>query len=345
MGRIRALPSGVANHVRASQIIGSVERGVEELIQNAIVHGSARSLSVTLGEHPNNGDFIIVVEDDGVGIDNVSMRTLIGTEACCNDAFTVFGSQGRGDSLRSIAALCTEMKIQSTNGNVSSSKVIRNGITVSFEDSTGHGSSSTSILPTIRSMAQSNRTGTKITLLNMFHQFAVRRKYHNCKDLFAAIRAMISMLALAYPLVSFKLVNGETGKVDSMFDAPPSVFSSSTPLTCRVLQHDGFSATLEDEVNALVERMKEMNTDEDSKGRRTIKLTGTDGTAFRGFGVIILLNDETDCSGRKTQLQIAINGRPAAQTKRLVETLDDNVKKHFGGNIRKCIPSIFVHLK
>ena len=343
MGRIRALPSGVANHVRASQIIGSLERGAEELIQNAIIHGAAKSVSVTLGEHPNNGDFIIVVEDDGVGIDNVSMRTLIGTEACCNDAFTVFGSQGRGDSLRSIAALCTEVKIESTKDNVSSTKIIRNGITVSFEDSTGHGSSSSSILPTIRSIAQNNR-GTRVTLRNMFHQFAVRRKYHNSKDLLAAVRTTISMLALAYPLVSFKLVNGETGKVDSMFDAAASMFDSSTPLTCRVLQHDGFSATLEDEANALVERMNKMNTDEESMGQRTIKLTGKDGTAFRGFGVIILFNDETDCPWRKPQLQIAINGRPAAQTKRLVETIQDNVKKHFGGNIRKCVLSTFVHL-
>ena len=49
MGRIRPLPSGVANHVRASQVIGSIERGVEELLQNSIIHGAAKSVAVTMG--------------------------------------------------------------------------------------------------------------------------------------------------------------------------------------------------------------------------------------------------------------------------------------------------------
>lgn len=321
-------------------MIGSIERGVEELLQNAIIHGCARSLVVTMGERPNQ-DFVIVVEDDGVGIDHVSMRTLIGTEACCNDAFTVFGNQGRGDSLRSIACLCVEVKIESTfewkNGtNVSSTKVIQNGVTVSFEDSTGRWPSSSSVLPSsARSIATNNRTGTRITLRNMFQQFAVRRKYHHSRDVLAEVRAVISMLALAYPLVSFRLVNGETGKVDSMFDAPPRIeIDFSTPLTCRVLQRNDFSAKLEDEANALVKRMDKMNTNNDFLGRRSIQLTGEDGNAFRAFGLILLVNGEADCSGRK--MQIAINGRPATQTKRLAEIVQDKVKKCFGGDTCEC---------
>eukprot|EP00984_Skeletonema_dohrnii_P033539 scaffold30429_cov73-Skeletonema_dohrnii-CCMP3373.AAC.1 len=65
MERIRALPSGIANHVRASQVIGSIERGVEELLQNSIIHGAAKCVSVTMGKKPND-DFVVVVEDDGV---------------------------------------------------------------------------------------------------------------------------------------------------------------------------------------------------------------------------------------------------------------------------------------
>lgn len=333
--RIRALPSGVANHVRASQVIGSIERGVEELLQNAIIHGAAKSLTVTI-----NDDSVIVVEDDGVGIDNDSMRTLIGTEACTNDAFAVFDNQGRGDSLRSIAALCVEMKIESTfksknNWNVSSTKLIKNGVTVSFEDdSTSHGPSS-SILPNVRSITKCNTTGitgTRITIRNMFQQFAVRRKHHHSKDLLATVRAIMIMLSLVYPLVSFKLVNGETGKVDSMLDVPHYASNFSGPLTCRVPQHHGLLATLKDEVNALVERMDKMNTDDDSMGRRSIQLTGEDGNNFRAFGVILLFDDETVCRGRKMQLQVAVNGRQAAQTKQLAEVIRYQVKKYFGGN-------------
>ena len=101
-GRIRALSSSVANNIRASHVIGSPQRGVEELLQNAIIHGEAKKVIVTLGN-----DNTIIVEDDGVGIDNESMRTLIGTEACTNNAsLEIFGSQGRGESLRCVAALC-----------------------------------------------------------------------------------------------------------------------------------------------------------------------------------------------------------------------------------------------
>ena len=145
---------------------------------------------------------------------------------------------------------------------------------------------------------------------------------------------MISMLALAYPLVSFKLVNGETGKVDSKFDALPGN-DFSAPLTCRVLQHNGSSPKLKDEANALVARMDKLNTYGDSLARRSIQLTGEDGNAFRAFGVILISNGEADCcSGRN--MQIAINGRPASQTKRLAEIVQDKVKKSFGGNICEC---------
>lgn len=332
MGRIRPLPSGVANHVRASQVIGSIERGVEELLQNSIIHGAAKSVAVTMGTKLDD-DHIIVVEDDGIGIDNDSMRMLVGTEACSYDASTVFGDQGRGESLRSISALCVMMKIESTykskQGNISSTKIIKNGVTVSFEDSS-HGPTSSSIIPNVRSIQKNNRTGTRISLHNMFQQFAVRRKHHHSKDLLATVRKMMSMLALVYPLVSFKLVNGETGMVDSMLDAHQ--FNFSGPLTCRVPQHHGLSVTLKDEANALVERMDKMDTD---AGRhRSIQLTGEDGNSFRAFGVIVIHDDETVCRGRmlQLQLQVAVNGRPAAQAKQIAEVMQDQITKLVGGN-------------
>ena len=334
MGRIKALPSGVANQVRASQVIGSIERGVEELLHNAIIHGAARSVTVTMLASPN---FIIKVDDDGIGIDNESMRTLIGTEACCGDAYTVFGSQGRGDSLHSICFLSEVVKIESTfkskNGYVSSSKVINNGVTVSFNDSTNDRSSSSSIIPSMHSIPANTKTGTQITLHHFFSRFAVRRKHHQSKDLLVPVRTMMNMLALVYPLVSLKLMNGETGKVDFIVDAP-SYAHLSGPLTCRV---HGFVTTLKEEANALVERLDRMSADEDLMSRRSFQLVGEDGRDFRAFGVIFLVDDE-----RKNQVQVAINGRPAAQTKHLVETIQGYIKKFFGGNYCKFIPLQFL---
>jgi hypothetical protein len=132
-----------------------------------------------------------------------------------------------------------------------------------------------------------------------------------------------------------------------MSDAPGIASNFSGSLSCRVQHQHGFSATLEDEASALVERMDEMNSDEDSMGRRSIKLAGEDCNAFRAFGVIHLFDDETVCSGRKMQLQIAVNGRPSAQAKQLAEIIQDNIKKYFGGNSCESIvfhPSAFITL-
>lgn len=325
-GRIRALPSGVANNVRASHVIGSQQRGVEELLQNAILHGEAKKVIVTLGN-----DNTIIVEDDGVGIDNESMRLLIGTEACTNNAsHQVFGSQGRGESLRCVAALCVEVTIESTflsnnRSLVSSTKLIRYGVTVSFEDSTDHNMSS-SILPMMRSSIKTTQ-GTRITLRNFFQQFAVRRN-HRSENLLSHIRSMLTMMSMIYPLVSFKLING-AGEVDVLLDAPLSAEEFSGALTCRVPHQLGASATLEDEADALLDRINKINstsTDEDLG--RTIKLAGEGGNV-RAFGVIIVNDEDAICRGGR-KMQFAVNGRPAAQAKQLAEFVQERIKKHFG---------------
>jgi DNA mismatch repair ATPase MutL len=321
-GPIRALPSRVANHIRASQVIGSIEQGVEELIQNAIIHGAARTVTVTVGTN-NSNDVVIVIEDDGVGIENEAMRMLIGTEACCTTDNAVFGNQGRGDSLRSVAALCGETKIESTymstKGIVYSTKIIKNGVTVFFEDS----ASVCSIIPTVRSV---RKTGMRITLNNMFQQFAVRRKQHRSEDLLASIRSMMSLLSLAYPLISFKLLSdGETGKVDSIFDPPKFSKEFLGALTCRVLHSGPMSVSLDDEVSALVERML---ADGASSGR-SIQLVGEDGDEFRLFGVIFLNEVRLDKKNCR-KIQIFVNGRPAVQAKNLTEVIHYRIKKHFG---------------
>jgi DNA mismatch repair ATPase MutL len=324
-GRIRALPSGVANNVRASHVIGSRERGVEELLQNAIIHGEAKKVIVTLD---NNNT--IIVEDDGVGIDNESMRTLIGTEACTNDAsLEIFGSQGRGESLRCVAALCVEVTIESTflsnnKSLVSSTKLIRNGVTVSFEDSTDHKTSS--ILPMMRSSIKTTR-GTRITLRNFFQHFAVRRN-HRSENLLSHVRSMLILMSLIYPLVSFQLING-TGEVDVLLDAPLSAEEFSGALTCRVPQLGTSSATLEDEADALVDRMNKINsTSSEEDLGRTIKLSGKGGNV-RAFGVIFVRDEDAICRGGR-KMQFAVNGRPAAQAKQLTEFIQERIKKHFG---------------
>lgn len=222
--QIHALPSNVASSIRASQIIGSFPRAIEELVHNSILHGCARSVTVTVGKKESAGGFEkdtmteICVIDDGLGIDADATRNFIGTEYCSNDANgTVHlndteGCQNkmldqRGETLKSIAALCMEMKVETASwvsrksysqdnfeGGylMRSTKIIREGSVVSFEASSDNNSGSSSIIPKSCTSTQSSfvqsrikrsdrnhaSTGTTVTIKGLFHRHVVRRKQH-----------------------------------------------------------------------------------------------------------------------------------------------------------------------
>ena len=179
-----------------------------------------------------------------------------------------------------------------------------------------------------RLMRSSMKTtqGTRITLRNFFQQFAVRRNHHS-ENLLSHVRSMLTLMSLIYPLVSFQLING-AGEVDVLLDAPLSAEEFSGALTCRVPQLGTSSATLEDEADALVDRMNKINsTSSDEDLGRTIKLAGEGNV--RAFGVIILRDEDAICRGGR-KMQFAVNGRPAAQAKQLTEFVQERIKKHFG---------------
>lgn len=110
----------------------------------------------------------------------------------------------------------------------------------------------------IGSTSTDEKTGTTITILGLFHRYAVRRRHREMEGMksdavasaktsglsngtqplvssssssdradLAQARSCLRNAALAHPLITFRLVNGRTGAVDSSWEALPSSISKS----------------------------------------------------------------------------------------------------------------------
>ena len=444
--KISLLQKHVASSIRSSQVIGSIPRAIEELVHNSVLHGCAKVVVVMVGKNEGTscgGGFFdedsmseVIVSDDGVGIDVDAMRMFIGTEYCSNvtdkspfvtDADDLQSKEewGRdklldqsGESLKSIATLCVEMKIESTcwysedchnnmaygkrkwgsreagalttDGYIKSSvKVIKDCTVVSFHESLGYKNVS-SIIPndclktqiatnkndSIRQIAliqgqnsQSKilktNTGTTITIRGLFHRHAVLRRQRQLENQekkpykrtnarstesanFARIRSCIRMLALSYPLVTFRLVNGRSGKIDSVFDAPPWAQKFTGQLTCRMPTVTMTSPSLRDESRALIARLCEVYQTDFSQENcielaceesqllpnhveKKNRSSMTSNNCLRAFGVLVLPKYEHVGEGfgvRSREFEIiAINGRQATYGNELADIVQRAIKQ------------------
>ena len=317
--RIKLLNDQTAASVRGSHVIGSVSRAVEELVRNS-VEGFSKSCVISIGLNE------IVVGDDGVGIDAEAMRELIGTEYCSNDE----GTGRKGETLRSLALLCVEMKVEtacwccdisvpqqrtSSSGSsklIVSEKLFRDGSLVFFNRSSDGNDTSPGIIPNDNNKA--TQTGTVVTLRGLFHRHAVRRKHHtqskqdkasNGRE-FAEIRACLRLLALSYPTVSFQLRDGTTDKVD---------------LSCSSSQQT-LEWSLSVEARALLLRLREIYPDDFPQEDSTELSLEEDH--FRAFGVLCIskADDDDGVAVRNRELEIiCINGRLATYRDRLADAI------------------------
>ncbi|KAL3781340.1 hypothetical protein ACHAW5_010140 [Stephanodiscus triporus] len=285
----------------------------------------------------------IVVADDGIGIDAEAMRELIGTEYCSNDE----GTGRKGETLRSLALLCVEMKVEtacwccdnsvprqttSSSGSsklIVSEKLLRDGSLVFFNRSPG-------IIPNDNNKA--TKTGTVVTLRGLFHRHAVRRKHHtqskqdkasNGRE-FAHIRACLRLLALSYPTVSFQLRDGTTEKVD---------------LSCSSsLQTLESSRTLSFESRALLLRLRELYPDDFPQEDSTELSLEEDH--FRAFGVLCISKDDDDgVAVRNRELEIiCINGRLATNRDKLADAISNQMRLLCKGSKSNCRVRFFIHV-
>jgi DNA mismatch repair ATPase MutL len=336
---IKLLNDQAAAIVRGSQVISSVSRAVEELVRNS-VEGFSKSCVISVG--PNE----IVVSDDGVGIDAEAMHDLIGTEYCSNDE----GTGRKGETLRSLASLCEEMKVETASWHCENSvprrvnsmgssklmvseKFFRDGALLSFNRTSDGIGISPAIIPNNHNKATT--TGTVVTLRGLFHRHAVRRKHralakhdkaYNGREL-TQIRASLRLLALSYPCMYFELRDGTTDKVDL----------SSSPC----LQTTASSWSLSAEANALRRRLGEMYPDDFPQENSTELSLEEDQSKFHAFGVLSIskADDDDGVALRNRELEIiCINGRLATHRDRLADSIFGQMQQCRGSKSSELSP-------
>jgi len=120
----RQLSKQTTNEIRASTNIGSIQRAVEELVQNANIHGRAACIQVSYQVHPQRGSNILQICDDGIGISVNALKNHIG-EMHCRSSSQISYSEKTHTSSPYFSRYSTEKRQQ--NDNVSATNAFGNG--------------------------------------------------------------------------------------------------------------------------------------------------------------------------------------------------------------------------
>jgi len=189
MSIIKKLDTALANKIAAGEVIEKIANVVKELVENSL-DAKATNVDVELIE---SGLSHITVTDNGSGMDETDAllafeRHATSKIASINDLFRINSLGFRGEALPSIAAVARVELITSKD---------HHGVKVVFEDG-----------KFIEKVSSPANKGTKITVTRLFYTTPARFKYLKSPQYeLAMIMSLIDSYALAFPHVSFRLVN------------------------------------------------------------------------------------------------------------------------------------------
>ncbi|XMB72356.1 DNA mismatch repair endonuclease MutL [Mycoplasmatota bacterium WC30] len=191
MSIIKRLDTVIANKIAAGEVIEKIGNVVKELVENSI-DANANKIDIELLE---SGLKSIIVSDNGTGMDESDAILAFERHATSkifnvNDLFRINSLGFRGEALPSIAAI-SRVELTTSNG--------KDSIRVIYEDGKFVGKNSASA-----------NIGTKISVTKLFYTTPARFKYLKSPQYeLAVITSMINKFALAYPEISFKLMNNQ----------------------------------------------------------------------------------------------------------------------------------------
>jgi len=197
MGRIRTLPTDLANQIAAGEVVERPASVVKELVENALDAGATR-VKVEL---ERGGAALIRVTDDGAGMDEedavLALQRHATSKIRAKDdlfALTTFGF--RGEALPSIASV-SKLRLSTR------ARGTREGVEVLLE---GGG--------TARPRPTGAAEGTSVEVRDLFYNVPARRKFLKSTGTEAAhVSEALLLSALARPDVSFFLVrDGRTAR-------------------------------------------------------------------------------------------------------------------------------------
>ena len=194
MGNIVLLDDLTINKIAAGEVIERPASVIKEMVENSIDAG-ANNITV---EIKNGGISYIKVTDNGKGIAQDDMEIAFERHATskirsAEDLSTVTSMGFRGEALASIAAIANVEMISKTENQEIGYRIVVEGGDVLEKEEAGC------------------RTGTSITVKNLFFNTPVRYKFLK-KDYTESgyIEDAITRIALVHPEISIKLIN--TGK-------------------------------------------------------------------------------------------------------------------------------------
>ena len=194
MGNIVLLDDLTINKIAAGEVIERPASVIKEMVENSIDAG-ANNITV---EIKNGGISYIKVTDNGKGIAQDDMEIAFERHATskirsAEDLSTVTSMGFRGEALASIAAIANVEMISKTENQEIGYRIVAEGGDVLEKEEAGC------------------RTGTSITVKNLFFNTPVRYKFLK-KDYTESgyIEDAITRIALVHPEISIKLIN--TGK-------------------------------------------------------------------------------------------------------------------------------------
>lgn len=194
--RIRYLPETLINQIAAGEVVERPAAAIKEMVENAIDAG-ANSISVDI-EH--GGLKRIVISDDGCGMNEEEISAALDRHATSklphDDLLEITHLGFRGEALASIAAV-SRVKIQSFD------RQSREGWEITCEAGV-----KSDVTPS------SHPEGTRIEVRDLFYSTPARLKFQKTERAeYAAVKDMVTRLAMAYPSVSFRLTHDGAQKL------------------------------------------------------------------------------------------------------------------------------------
>ena len=191
MNKIKVMDINLSNKIAAGEVVETLMNVVKELVENSIDAGSS-FIKIDLID---SGTKEISVSDDGIGMnreDAVNCLKRHATSKLYNDEdlFHIDTLGFRGEALPSIASV-SKMKIETSFEDIGTTVIISGGSIDKVESSP-------------------LRTGTKITVEDIFYNTPARLKYlKNLHTELANITSYVTKMALSYPNIKFNLINND----------------------------------------------------------------------------------------------------------------------------------------
>ena len=191
MNKIKVMDINLSNKIAAGEVVETLMNVVKELVENSI---DAESTSIKINLE-DAGTKEISVSYDGVGMSREDATNCLKRHATSklykdDDLFHIDTLGFRGEALPSIASV-SKMTIETSDQEEGTTVIINGGVIESVTPS-------------------SLRSGTKITVKDIFYNTPARLKYlKNLHTELANITSYVNKMALSYPNIKFTLINNE----------------------------------------------------------------------------------------------------------------------------------------